>query len=253
MLKRFSASKFWMVLAAVSGCLVSRSFRVFGAGQLVCGHAIVGCRRRRLAGEQRHLGHRFQLVGRASDQAWTSGNTGSFRRYGRHCDAQRLAKCGRTHLQFHRRLHAHRRHAQPGPLAAPAISVTTSTVNAISSILSGTGAVTIQAGTGTVVFSGSNTYSGGTVVDSGVLTLTSTNGSNLGTAHRRRRHHPQRRGACNSPRLPPTIPRRSATIAASRSALPAGTINVSRSLQRRLCHRRNVPCSTEASSAARAT
>ncbi len=63
--------------------------------------------------------------------------------------------------------------------AAPLISLTTTTTNTISSILTGSGNITIQAGTGTVVFTASNAYTGHTIINSGVLSLASSNGSNL--------------------------------------------------------------------------
>ncbi len=64
--------------------------------------------------------------------------------------------------------------------SAPAVSITTPTTNTIQSILAGTGGLTIQAGSGTLALAASNSYSGGTLIEGGTLSIKSD--AALGTA-----------------------------------------------------------------------
>ncbi len=57
--------------------------------------------------------------------------------------------------------------------AAPVFSVATPTTNRISSAVSGTGPLAIQAGTGALVFTAANSYTAGTLLDSGTLSVNS--------------------------------------------------------------------------------
>jgi autotransporter-associated beta strand protein len=72
----------------------------------------------------------------------------------------------------------------PGTLdfvgSAPMITIASTTTDTINSVLTGTGGLAIQAGSGILVFGTSNSYSGGTVINGGTLSV--KNDAGLGAA-----------------------------------------------------------------------
>ena len=185
MLKQFSTGKFWMVLAATFGVWFTGLPGFTGHAGLLRGDRLLGRCRRRLAGQQRHLGRTRPIGGVAqADQVWNNANGDTALFAGTPGTVTLSGSQNAGGLVFSAS-GGYTLTGSSGTLnlagAAPLISVTTATTNTISSILTGSGNVTIQAGTGTVVFTATNAYSGGTTVDSGVLSLTATNGLNLGT------------------------------------------------------------------------